>query len=486
MSSAAQQSVLPAGPKLAEGPSLSLIATIGWVLIAALAFHLAYAFPRAGALVLVYLFSLLQLAQAPTWRRAFYPGLAVGLLLAAGRLDFFMHIFGAGAAILWLVFAFWIGLFTALARLLLRHGPLPGRTTRWLGWLLLPFLWCALEYFRSELYYLRFAWLSPGFAFAFAPELVPLPALGVYGMGFLMMALASCAAAFWQTSKIRVLVTLATGLAILHVGGRLNHTPTPGPEHLLHIGGIQMESPGEFEVIARLERLVQQYPEANLLVLSEYTFDGTVPVRILKWCRKNQRYLIVGAKAPAPGGKFYNTAFVISPRGRVVFHQAKSVPIQFFKDGLPAPEQRLWNSPWGRIGICVCYDLSYSRVTDSLIRRGAEALIVPTMDVADWGVREHELHGRVAPVRAAEYGVPIFRLASSGVSQIVDAAGRVQAATLPLADGATLYGAVCSYGPGHLPLDRWLAPVSMAISLLAMLGLLMGHFRRSAYCSTAR
>ncbi len=46
-----------------------------------------------------------------------------------------------------------------------------------------------------------------------------------------------------------------------------------------------------------------------------------------------------------------------------VFKQAKSVPIEFFQDGRPAAEQRLWHSPWGNLGICICYDLSYSRVT---------------------------------------------------------------------------------------------------------------------------
>src|SRR4029077_6618928 len=107
--------------------------------------------------------------------------------------------------------------------------------------------------------------------------------------------------------------------------------------------------------------------------------------------------------------------------------QVKAVPIQFFKDGLPATEQKLWDSPWGKLGICVCYDLSYSRVTDNLIRLGAQALIVPTMDVVDWGEGQHELHARVAPVRAAEYGLPIFRLASSGISQAVDRTGNVLA-----------------------------------------------------------
>ena len=96
------------------------------------------------------------------------------------------------------------------------------------------------------------------------------------------------------------------------------------------------------------------------------------------------------------------------------------MPIQFFKDGLPAREQRLWDSPWGKIGLCICYDLSYARVTDRLVRLGAQAMIVPTMDVVDWGQREHELHARVAPIRSAEYGIPIFRVASSGISQWTD------------------------------------------------------------------
>ena len=67
------------------------------------------------------------------------------------------------------------------------------------------------------------------------------------------------------------------------------------------------------------------------------------------------------------------------------------MPIQFFKDGFPAREQKLWDSPWGKIGICICYDLSYTRVTDELVRLGANALIVPTMDIIDWGRNQHEV-----------------------------------------------------------------------------------------------
>ena len=80
-----------------------------------------------------------------------------------------------------------------LARLCLRRvGP------KW-GWLLIPFLWTGLEYFRSELYYLRFSWLNTGYAFAGAPWQGGFKLVGVYGVGFLLVSLAAVAAYLWQT-----------------------------------------------------------------------------------------------------------------------------------------------------------------------------------------------------------------------------------------------------------------------------------------------
>jgi apolipoprotein N-acyltransferase len=152
-----------------------------------------------------------------------------------------------------------------------------------------------------------------------------------------------------------------------------------------------------------------------------------------------------------------------------LFRQVKAVPIQFFKDGLPAPEQKLWASPWGKIGICICYDLSYTRVTDRLVQLGAEALIVPTMDVVDWGRAQHELHARIAPVRAAEYGLPIFRLASSGISQLVGQSGRVTATAPCPGDGANLAGPLEMRGSGRRPLDRWLAPLATGLTAMVII-----------------
>jgi apolipoprotein N-acyltransferase len=237
------------------------------------------------------------------------------------------------------------------------------------------------------------------------------------------------------------------------------------PSTKVEVAGMQMEMVSEPEVMQGLNDLIRKHPAAKLLVLSEYTFSDPIPEPILRWCRNHQRYLIIGGEDTAPKSNYYNTAFVIGPDGKIIFRQAKCVPIQFFKDGLPAPEQKLWDSPWGKIGLCICYDLSYTRVTDRLVRLGAQALVVPTMDVEDWGRRQHEMHARVAPVRASEYSIPIFRVASSGISQLVDCSGRTVSSAGFAGHGEALDG-ILTLGPsGSLPMDRWLAPIATGVTV---------------------
>ncbi len=438
-----------------------------WILIAALAFHLAYASANACFFVVLYLFALLRLAQADKWRTAFYSGLAVGVLIAAGHLDFFWRLFSAGAMALWLVYAVWLGLFVAIARLCwLAFGPKR-------AWLLVPFVWIGLEYSRSELYYLRFSWLNPAYAFAEVPRLLPFHRAGIYGVDFLLVTIASIAAVCWKKSRVRSLAALVSGAAVICICALVGGEKASPVHARVRISGVQMEFPTENEVVSALNALLSQYPDTELVVLSEYTFTEPIPTKVKDWCRQNNRYLIVGGEDPAAHDNFYDTAFVIGPSGDIVFRQAKSVPIQFFKDGLPAAKQELWDSPWGRFGLCICYDLSYRRVTDRLVKLGAQALIVPTMDVLDWGKRQHELHARIAPLRAAEYGIPIFRVASSGISQSVDATGRtVSMAPCPGQD-ATLSDTVEIRGAGRLPADRWLAPLGTGLTAVLIVWLLV-------------
>jgi apolipoprotein N-acyltransferase len=401
-----------------------------------------------------FLYCLFSLAKFGTTRQAFYFGLIIGMLIYPPQLWCFYTIFKTAAIPLWAIFAFWLALFLLLAQLCFSNfKPI-------IAAILIPFLWTGLEYFRSELYYLRFSWLNVGYAFS-DWQLLPFYILGVYGVGFLC---AACVTFFMAVRrKIYaagvVLLVLMTFTMLLPTN---SHSDRTRPH--VNVVGLQLEFPSESDVFTVLNHLNKKLPQTDLFVLSEYTFTGPVPERIKTWCRQHQRYLIVGGEDPAPNGNYYDTAFVVGTNGEVIFKQAKSVPIQFFKDGLPAPEQKLWESPWGKIGICICYDLSYTRVTDGLIQLGAQAMIVPTMDVSDWGRHEHELHTRIAPVRAAEYGIPIFRVASSGISQSVDSMGHVNASAPFPGELATIQSVLTFRRAGSLPIDRVIAPISVLVT----------------------
>ena len=456
MTPTANSALLPVSSPTPPRAGAWLSPTLAWAwgAVAVATFHIAYSSPWGGGSIVFHLAALCALTRLPTARQASYAGLAVGLLMYGPQLRFFVTIFGPAAFALWFVLAFWVRLFLVTGRELQR---------RWQPWVVavvLPGLWLGLEYFRSELYYLRFSWLTPGGVFANHPGGLPYHVFGTYGVGALLMAVVaglSC----WPTAPARWVGLCLLALA-LGGGGHLAGPRPPGGalSGPLVIAGVQLEFPTEGQTLRCLDQLAAAHPEAGLFVLSEYTFPGPLPESMRDWCRRHAKHLVVGAEELLPGGQYYNTVYVIGPSGQVVFQQAKCVPIQFFQDGLPAPRQALWDSPWGRLGFCICYDLSYSRVTDELVRLGAQGLIVPTMDVADWGAHQHELHARVAPVRAAEYGLPIFRLASSGVSQVVTAAGEVTASAPFPGLGAVMVAPFPLAAAGSRPLDRWLGPAA--------------------------
>jgi len=84
---------------------------------------------------------------------------------------------------------------------------------------------------------------------------------------------------------------------------------------------------------------------------------------------------------------------------------------------------------------------------------------------------------RVAPVRAAEYGIPIFRLASSGISQAVDWNGEV-IAEAPFPGSVEILSAKLPLPMrGTMPRDKYLAPVCVTIAAIILMALLLLAWR---------
>ncbi len=448
---------------------LSNLSAAGLIAVAAIGYGLAFGTTWGAAAILVALPCILPLANARSPRHAFYTGLVAGLAIYIPHLLFFWSIFKFAAIALWLVAGWPIAAFVLLLYLMRKNwGAVHA------AWLT-PIVWTGIEYFRSECYYLKFAWLLPGQAAAFLPG-VRFERLGVYGLGFLYIAAATMLV--FGSKRVRF-----AGVAFSILLALMMYLPAPvrSTEPIsLHVAGVQLEEPDEQQVANALDRLAVAHPEAQILVLSEYSFLGPVPQSVREVVRKHQRCLVAGGMKLLPGDKFFDTAFVVGPDGRDIFEQAKSVPVQLMDDGLPAPDRHVWNSPWGKIGIGVCYDISYARVMDDFVRQGAQGIIVPTMDPVKW--REYErriLHGRLAPVRAAEYGIPIFGVWSSGVSQLVDRHGQIIATANYPGQGQMIAGPFDLQDRGSIPPDRPLAIGSMAATALLILFLI---YRKLAGC----
>jgi len=437
-----------------------------FVALAAGSFHIAYAFPPLAFVIVGWLYGLFRLSEVGTARQAFWIGAVAALAAFVPHVAWFWTLFKFGAIALWMVLAFWIGLFVVVVRFVREQLGFKAAC------LLAPFVWTGFEFFRSELYPLRFSWLIPGYAFSESGANPVHWPLGMYGFGFVTIGLVA-----WFSTQARTVALVANGLLITLLAFLANHPQDTSVRHpvklrSVSVAGVQLEMKHDLEVLEALKLAREKHPTIELFVLSELSFDGPVSARVRDWCRRERVHLIAGGKELLGDRGFFNTAYVINPDGEVVFKQVKSRPVQFMDDGLPATEQRVWDSPWGKIGICICYDLSFTRVTDGLIRQGAKALIVPTMDAEHWGAYQHRLHARVAPVRAAEYGVPIFRVASSGISQMVEPEGHVTA-TAPFPGQHESLAATLNlrWSPARTPLDRYLVWPCVAVAF----GLLGWH-----------
>ena len=217
-----------------ERSHLSITGASGLILVAAGCYGLAFATRWGCAAILLALPCLFLLANVRTPRRAFYTGLAAGIAIYGPHLFFFWSIFRGAAIALWLVAGLPIAIFTLLLFLTRkRFGPAGAAV-------LTPVLWAGIEYFRSECYHLKFAWLLPGQTVAFLPG-VRLDRIGVYGLGFLM---ATTGTLILRQSKSLRLTGLVAGL-LLAIAMYVPPLPPADEHQALQVAGVQLELPSD-------------------------------------------------------------------------------------------------------------------------------------------------------------------------------------------------------------------------------------------------
>ncbi len=347
-------------------------------------------------------------------RAAFYGGVLSSAIYLGATQFWLTSVFGKPAISLIALIAAFPTLFCVLL------GPVSKLVPR----VPLPFiaatLWVGLEFYRAEWFALNFGWGALGYSVAGRPLFAPLASVvGVYGISFVLVALASLVSTDWR--KTMALGAVWAGLCFVN-------TAPPAPERPLKVRLVQSVSDEYY--------FFQQTTGANtdIVLWPEYALmeDPTNRLwpRLQKAVLGSNSYVIFGGK-DYQGRKndaiFKNTAYLLSPDGKIIGKHVKNHTVHFITDGIRGKEARAFPTKHGKLGIAICFDMDYSDVARRLAADGAEVFFVPNMDPGEWGPVQQAGHRLLFAMRAMENGRWLARADVAGGTSVNAPTGQITA-----------------------------------------------------------
>ena len=158
-----------------------------------------------------------------------------------------------------------------------------------------------------------------------------------------------------------------------------------------------------------------------------------------------------------------NEATVINPQGEFMGVFGKDHPVVFGGEtSLTRGTYPVYDTPLGKMGTIICYDLAYTDTARKLARAGAQLIAVPSND---WGAIAEKHYAHVV-FRAVENRVAMIKADGGYDSAIIDPYGRIAAlASYPQGGEATLVADVqAGSGKGTLTtrLGDWVGWLALA------------------------
>jgi len=142
----------------------------------------------------------------------------------------------------------------------------------------------------------------------------------------------------------------------------------------------------------KLDITMNLYPWVDMVVFSELCAFGPLTHTAQEFPSEFERemqvmaktygiWLLPGSIFEKSGGKLYNTASVINPKGEVVTRYRKMFPFFPYEVGVtPGDSYCLFDVPnVGKFGVSICYDMWFPETIRTLAVKGAEVILHPTM-----------------------------------------------------------------------------------------------------------
>ena len=371
----------------------------------------------------------------------------------------------------WIAAAFvgFIGLVGGLICTMFSTGvALASRRSKLLACAIAPFLWTALEYFRTNIPIIGSSWDLSGYPAAHSLALLQITSVtGIYGLCFLIAAYGSLVA-YAVLERSRRGWMIAAGVTLLLVVVAADGTyliPAATPHYVAHL--VQTNFPqsesypadwltvhaGELDQLEKIS-VDAAKQEPGIIIWPEVPapFSLQEPLfaaRASQIARDANNYFLVGVLDwKRAGGKFlaFNTAVLLDPTGQRIYSYDKIhllpfgeyVPLRgwltFAKrltadisDFTPGSSYSIAEMPQGKFGAFICYEAIFPSEVRRFTASGAQLLITISND--GWFGRSSapEQHMFMARVRAVENRRWLLRDTNNGYTESIDPYGRTAA-----------------------------------------------------------
>jgi predicted amidohydrolase len=126
------------------------------------------------------------------------------------------------------------------------------------------------------------------------------------------------------------------------------------------------------------------------------SMDGPSSMAIADACRETGTHAVVGF-IEKDGSNFYNAAMLVGPEGPIGNYRKVHLPFLGVDRFLTPGDKpfHVFDLPFGRIGINICYDASFPEAARALKLLGAELIILPTnWPTGAWRTAEFIINAR--------------------------------------------------------------------------------------------
>ncbi len=245
----------------------------------------------------------------------------------------------------------------------------------------------------------------------------------------------------------------------------------PSSAPTVRVAALHYDAGIPWSAVDKFSKLTRQAAQdgARIVVWPEIAIEGdpqvTNTAKFRQLAAESDAYLALGYFVKVDEQVWRNETTVLSPDGHFLGLYGKDHPVTFAGESSPTRgTYPVYDTPLGKIGTIICYDLDFTDTARKITRNGAQLILVPSHD---WPAIA-EKHYTHLVFRAIENRVAMVKADNSGNdSVIIDSYGQVIAAAItPGGDqtGRVVIGDV-PLGTGDSPAVRlgdWMGWIALA------------------------